>query len=353
MFTRQRERISSDEEERRRAGLRDRDLLPVPRTTATGRASIDATATDADGEPVSRLAYGDAATVRRINLGPTRRKNSGGRRLLLDPVTGSWLSGQAARRRRRGRGLEAIDSTASARSGSSRTSQDRRNILRRSSWPRRSTTAAAVIVSYALERGIEAAFQLEDSELDSELLPTETGRGPDAVHRVRRGRRRACSAACVTSRTRSREAAKEALRICHFDPDTGDDLGRARAPAEPRASGLLRLPAQLRQPARPRLIDRHRAGPAAGHRQASPTVDRRAGARPTRTERTALQADAPRPTATLEAEFVRLAEGQRLPAARRAQVTVDRHVAPSPDFVYQLPRRPGRRLHRRPGHDSR
>ena len=36
-------------------------------------------------------------------------------------------------------------------------------------------TDTALSVMYALERGIEAAFQLEDAELDSELLPPDEG----------------------------------------------------------------------------------------------------------------------------------------------------------------------------------
>ena len=81
---------------------------------------------------------------------------------------------------------------------------------------------------YALERGIEAAFQLEDSELDSELLPpddgprdrilfTESAEGGAGVLRRLQAERDALA-----------EAAREALRIAHFDPDTGADLGGVR-----------------------------------------------------------------------------------------------------------------------------
>ena len=43
--------------------------------------------------------------------------------------------------------------------------------------PARFTAETAVTAAIALERGIEAAFQLEDSELSSESLPDEDGRG--------------------------------------------------------------------------------------------------------------------------------------------------------------------------------
>ena len=80
---------------------------------------------------------------------------------------------------------------------------------------------------FALERGIEAVFQLEDSELDSELLPpddgprdrmlfTESAEGGAGVLRRLQAEQDALA-----------QAAREALRIAHFDPDTGADLTAA------------------------------------------------------------------------------------------------------------------------------
>ena len=85
---------------------------------------------------------------------------------------------------------------------------------------------------YALERGIEAAFQLEDSELDSELLPGRT--------RDRRSRmlliESAEGGAGVLRRlqaepARLARAAPMALEIAHFDPERR----RPRRPADPAA----------------------------------------------------------------------------------------------------------------------
>ena len=166
-------------------------------------------------------------------------------------MTGRWLSeaqaraGQRRRRARRQR-TRVIPYV-----------EDRRNILvLQLAAPVDAGTALSVM--YALERGIEAAFQLEDSELDGELLPpddgprdrllfTEAAEGgagvlrrlhaePDALARVARG----------------------ALRIAHFDPDTGTDLGGVD-PAPLCARGcydcLLTYGNQLDHP----LIDRHGA----------------------------------------------------------------------------------------------
>lgn len=76
---------------------------------------------------------------------------------------------------------------------------------------------------YALERGIEAAFELEDAELTAELLPpddgprrrvlfTEAAEGGAGVLRRIQHDKRALA-----------KAARTALEICHFDPADGAD----------------------------------------------------------------------------------------------------------------------------------
>ncbi len=75
---------------------------------------------------------------------------------------------------------------------------------------------------YALERGIEAEFQLEDAELDSELLPGQnqgprTGSCSPSPPRAAPGVLRRLQAEPGALR----RAARMALEIAHFDPDTG------------------------------------------------------------------------------------------------------------------------------------
>ena len=79
---------------------------------------------------------------------------------------------------------------------------------------------AAVTAQYALERGIEATFQLEDSELASEKLPDDGNRGRLLLIEAAEGgagvlRRLATEPDALP------RAAAEALRISHIDPDTG------------------------------------------------------------------------------------------------------------------------------------
>ena len=103
----------------------------------------------------------------------------------------------------------------------------------------------------ALERGIEAAFQLEDSELSAERLPDDDERGRMLFNESAEGgagvlRRLVMEPDALAT------AARQALEIAHFNPDTGEDLGHAPGASERVRAWLLRLPSVLRQPARAR-----------------------------------------------------------------------------------------------------
>ena len=77
-------------------------------------------------------------------------------------------------------------------------------------------------VAIALERGIEAAFQLEDSELSSESLPDQDGRGRALFIESAEGGAGVLRR-LVDDPEALRKAARTALEIMHFDPDTGED----------------------------------------------------------------------------------------------------------------------------------
>jgi len=83
VHTRRRERISSDEEERRRSGFEIETSFRFA-THGDRAGRIDATAVVA-GELVTDLAYGDAATIRLANVGRRRRKDNNDRGFWLDP----------------------------------------------------------------------------------------------------------------------------------------------------------------------------------------------------------------------------------------------------------------------------
>lgn len=172
--TARRDRISSDEEERRRAGF---EIQTSYRFHEHGSrpGQITGLATVED-RPLLELTYGDSATVRVTNLGRRRRKKGTPLGYLINTTNGRWLSESDEKTKTpEETGLDVADA-AKLKQRVIPYVEDRRNILvTRLRHPVNRETA--VTLAYALERGIEAEFQLEDSELSSELLPDSDGRG--------------------------------------------------------------------------------------------------------------------------------------------------------------------------------
>ncbi|CAN7165154.1 DEAD/DEAH box helicase [Microbacterium foliorum] len=225
VLTRRRERISADEEERNRVGYELRTTYRfVPRAGHPGKAMATA-ATDTDDE-VLDVIYGDSADVRITNLGRRTRKDADRHGFWLDTVKGRWLSEKDAVQT--DAQTEETDDDAplpddvKTKAFVTPYVEDRRNIavLR---WAAPVDEVQAVTARYALERGIEARFQLEDSELMSEQLPDAEERGRLLLTEAAEG------GAGVLRRLQSdvtalSDAARESLRIIHVDPDTGADL---------------------------------------------------------------------------------------------------------------------------------
>ncbi|OBI45205.1 DEAD/DEAH box helicase [Mycobacterium colombiense] len=229
VFTRRRERISSDEEERRRAGF---ELHTSYRFSQHGPRTgrLDAKFESANGsDTLAELSYGDTATVRVTNVGRRRRKRPNELGYWLDTVKGEWLSEKDAADTTPQD--DALEDAADAPTKSKVIPyvEDTRNILvLRLARPVSEETA--VSLRYALERGIEAQFQLEDSELSSEALPdpesrarmlfTESAEGGAGVLRRLHSEHDALAA-----------AARKALDIAHFKAD-GTDSGSAEGSRE-------------------------------------------------------------------------------------------------------------------------
>ena len=89
-----RDRITSDEEERQRKGYEI--ISGVHFAERTGRLSVDEAEVVVDGEPRLKLAYGDTATIWRINLGWRRRQVKEQYGFLLDVERGYWESAKDA-----------------------------------------------------------------------------------------------------------------------------------------------------------------------------------------------------------------------------------------------------------------
>ena len=215
------DRISSDEEERRRSGFQ---LQTSYRFAQHGGkpGRVHATATDQDGEILS-LTYGDSATIRVTNIGRRRRANPDVHGYLIDVTTGRWLKETDRDEAPEEEGLDAADKIKRKQRVIPYV-EDRRNILvTRLAAP--VSLQTAITAAIALERGIEAAFQLEDSELSCEGLPDDDGRGRALFIESAEGGAGVLRR-LVDDPKALNKAARTALEVMHFDPDTGEDQSK-------------------------------------------------------------------------------------------------------------------------------
>ncbi|MEX2982273.1 protein kinase [Streptomyces sp. C36] len=344
VYTTRRERISSDEEERRRAGFKLQTSYRF-HDHGTRKGRLNASVTDAAGGPLAELAYGDSATVRVTNVGRVRAKEGEPPGYWLDLADGRWMNDKDAADASGDSGeLPVIDRNGNERRRKQRVIpyvEDRRNILVMTlADPLPEPVALSLM--YALERGIEAAFELEDAELSSELLPPDDGpRNRVLFMEAAEG------GAGVLRRLQAEKGAlakavQHALAICHFAPD-GTDLGGPH-PARPCALGcyecLLTYGNQLNHAS----INRHtvrdllvRLASASAHRESrgeSRSEQYRRLLDHSPAEPTALELSAAELAAQGDFLGWAKARGFRLPDASGTFLT---EANAAPDFVYRLP----------------
>jgi very-short-patch-repair endonuclease len=173
--TKRAERITANEEERVRQGYEMQTTLQF--AEAEGKLQMVTTVVeDAEG-PLLEMQYGPAATVWRMNFGWRRRKEKAIQGFMMNPVTGHWVGGVDD-----GNGESESESDAPPDKTPPQRIvpyvEDRRNILIVRPHYRLGVLEAETLTTlqYALKRGIEAVYQLEESELMAEPLPTRDNR---------------------------------------------------------------------------------------------------------------------------------------------------------------------------------
>lgn len=327
VFTRRRERISSDEEERRKSGF-ELEISYRFHDHGDRPGSVTAEAVQ-DGKSLLSLQYGDSATIRVANVGRRRRKDPSDRGFWLDITQGKWLSERNATDTPvDADNLESLEDANKPRKVIPYV-EDRRNVLI-TRLAEGQEIGAQVSLRYALERGAEALFQLEDSELDSEMLPDDQERGRTLFTESAEGGAGALRRLITEPQALAR-VAKKALEICHFDPETGADLDHAPGATErcERAcyDCLLSYSNQLDHS----VIDRHSVGQLLLALSRAAVVAG-AGGRNRSEQRDLLKNVS---DSSLERAFVDWLDdhGYRLPD--RAQITVTEATA-RPDLVYDL-----------------
>ena len=304
-------------------GLRARSPASAS-PAATGRLSVD----DGHGRAstasrCSQLAYGDAATIWRINLGWRRRKDKEQLGFVLDLERGYWGKAPTTprpttpRTRCRARTQRVIPYVEDRRNGLLVDAGRSRSTPRR--WPRCEAALEA-------RRSRSCSSSRTASWPPSRCPTPTTARCCCSTRRPRAAP--ACCAGSSTSPTPWPRVAAEALRRCHFDPDTGDDV--ARRAGEALRGGLLRLPAVATATSpttscstgsrRSPLLRRARAR----RRRSPPAADR---------AEHAADLDAAVDSA-LEAAFLDFLRDRRLPAARPRPGATSQRAGARPDFVY-------------------
>ena len=215
--TRRANRITSDEEERQRQGY---EMITTLRfSQENGRARVEGTAVEENGETLMELLYGPAATLWRINLGWRRRKEKSVYGFSVDTNTGEWSKDAQAP-------TDAEDDTVREGKTVERITpfvEDTRNALvLRPAVDLSETTM--VSLQYALKRGIEQEFQLEEAELAAEPLPDKDNRTTILLYEAAEG-----GAGVLTRLATDPGAlaciARRALEVCHYSSKSGEWSG--------------------------------------------------------------------------------------------------------------------------------
>ncbi len=231
--TQRRDRITSDEEERMRMGYDTRTNFRFAQGPAGELRRRLASVRGTEGKggdlrpPLLDLVHAPAATLWRINHGWRRRQETGYR---LDMKRGLWL----------GQNETPGKNTGSAAAGAPTEVKSQVRLFVRGTanallvYPRQvgdlSNPAFLPSLQYALARGIQELFEVEESELASEVIGEgdrlgilfwEGAEGGLGV--LRRLVQEPSALAAV---------ARQALEVLHFDPATGADLRPADDPTD-------------------------------------------------------------------------------------------------------------------------
>lgn len=215
VVTKRRDNINSDEEERRRMGYEI--ITGVRFGIQGGIPSFKLAAIEVDGQQIAKLNYGQTATLWRINLGFRRRTDKAVRGFMLDTERGYWARNEQNPE-------DEDDSMSDAVRRVIPFVTDHRNaLLLEPSVPLELEVMASL--QAALKHAIQVEFELEDNELAVEPLPSRDPRRLILIYESAEGGAGVLRQ-LIEGDTFAR-VCRRALDICHFDSETGADLGKA------------------------------------------------------------------------------------------------------------------------------
>ncbi len=165
--TRRTNRITSNDEERQRQGF---DLQTTFRWEKTSSGlDVDRSTIVHNNGLLATMTYGARAEILRLNKGIRRRKDSSQNGFLIDPTTGEWLKSAKDKTE------EKILSKMVVPQMITPMVQDHKNALLLKFENGLHINDMATL-QYALLRGIEENFQVEESEILAEPLPSRDDR---------------------------------------------------------------------------------------------------------------------------------------------------------------------------------
>ena len=242
------ERISSDEEERSRQGY---EIKSGVRFVEHGGQPSHRTAAIKTGDTeLATLTYGPAAAIWRMNLGWRRRAEQERLGFILDIDRGLWSKNE---KDETDRSENPLSSTRTQRVIPY--VEDHRNCLL--FQPVEDCELAQLAsLQAALKRAIEVEYQLEESELAAEPLPSADDRRIILFYEAAEG-----GAGVLRHLAQDPQAfqtvAGRALDLCHFDPKTGEDQRRAEGAKEDCVAACYDCLMSYRNQRDHRLLDRH------------------------------------------------------------------------------------------------
>jgi len=212
------ERITANDEERQRQGFEIQTTFEW--ASRDGVLDVrDGAARQGDDE-VARLAYGQSATITRLNKGLRRRRDKTKHGFMIDPVSGYWAKNEDEDPN------DPPDPTSSPRQVIVPAVHDRKNALLFRPVVENREDATLPTIQHALLRGIEAVFQLEQGELLAEPMPVAAARTGFLFYEATEGGAGVLTR-LVTEPERLAEVARKALAILHFDVETLPETGSA------------------------------------------------------------------------------------------------------------------------------
>jgi len=242
-----RDRITSDEEERRREGYEINTHFRTTPGVEDRRASLMSAA----DQPLLEAHYLMGAELWRINHGWKRGRTDNGATVKrggfsVDAKSGKWVSID--------QDGTAVQPAAAIATGVKPYVSDRRNILfLRPVSQGPADEGFLTSVAYAIQRAIQVIYEVEEQEIAVELIGDgdyrriilwEAAEGGVGIWER-----------LIAEPTAFADIARKALELCHFDPNTGDEQPEWKDKCGPACyECLLSYSNQLQH----RLIDRHK-----------------------------------------------------------------------------------------------